>query len=155
MFYTRKSFTFILNFDGYVPLFVNNVNCMSLCPLQMWTSPNRTSESCALPPSEDVKLRVVGVGVLGCAGRRCRQMPSEPAVTVYVVPRKVVLTSTPVLAKPHTRAGVSRWSTIWSPRVLDSWKEEEVAAEADTAATQQKVAKRLRRTDGISLIILK
>ena len=68
------------------------------------------------------KVMVVPVEVAGVAGRACRQIVSEPAVEVYWIEFIVVFTVVPGAANPHTMEGVSRWRTMWSPRVFDREK---------------------------------
>jgi hypothetical protein len=48
------------------------VNCMLLCPPQMWTSPKSTSESPNFSPVEHVKLNMCAVIDAGWAGSTWR-----------------------------------------------------------------------------------
>ena len=91
-------------------------------PEQMYTSPNSTSLSAAASPVLAEKEMVWPTLLAGVEGSCWRHTPSAPAVEVYLVPAKVVCTVVAGGAKPHTVEGVSRWSTMWSPSVLEREK---------------------------------
>jgi hypothetical protein len=67
------------------------------CPLQMKTSPNRTSVRVAPSPAEPLKVSVYALVEAAVAGSAWRQVPSAPAFELRVMPLEVVVTVAPAV----------------------------------------------------------
>ena len=77
----------------FIPAILRGVYCILLCPEHRNTSPNSTSLSDALPPSEPANVIVVGTLLAGVAGRRMRHVPVVSTLAGgSALPRKVAVT---------------------------------------------------------------
>ncbi len=98
-----------------------------------WPEPIHTSPTSTSVSSTLFLPRTVSVWPLllaSKAGRTTFQLPLSSAFVLAVLPPNSTVTSSPASAQPQMGSGLSRWRTMWLPRMAGSL----TSARADGAA---------------------